>query len=38
MGRLEAALTGCDRILNDDFADYPESALYFIYAAWAESV
>jgi F-type H+-transporting ATPase subunit beta len=30
MVRLEAALTGCDRILNDDFADYPESALYMI--------
>lgn len=28
--RLEAALEGCDRILNDDFADYPESALYMI--------
>lgn len=27
---LEAALEGCDRILNDDFADYPESALYMI--------
>ena len=30
MVRLEAALEGCDRILNDDFADYPESALYMI--------
>ncbi len=30
MVRLEAALTGCDRILNDDFANYPESALYMI--------
>jgi F-type H+-transporting ATPase subunit beta len=28
--RLEAALKGCDRILNDEFADYPESALYMI--------
>ncbi|MGQ9873064.1 ATP synthase beta subunit C-terminal domain-containing protein [Leptodesmis sp.] len=28
--RLDAALEGCDRILNDDFADYPESALYMI--------
>jgi F-type H+-transporting ATPase subunit beta len=28
--RLEAALEGCDRILNDEFADYPESALYMI--------
>jgi F-type H+-transporting ATPase subunit beta len=28
--RLEAALEGCDRILNDDFADYPESVLYMI--------
>lgn len=27
---LEAALEGCDRILNDEFADYPESALYMI--------
>ncbi|PMB46376.1 F0F1 ATP synthase subunit beta [Fischerella thermalis CCMEE 5330] len=28
--RLEAALEGCDRILNDEFADFPESALYMI--------
>ncbi|ANV89000.1 F0F1 ATP synthase subunit beta [Picosynechococcus sp. PCC 7117] len=27
---LEAALTGCERILNDEFADVPESALYMI--------
>ncbi len=27
---LEAALAGCERILNDEFADYPESALYMI--------
>jgi F-type H+/Na+-transporting ATPase subunit beta len=27
---LEAALHGCERILNDEFADYPESALYMI--------
>jgi F-type H+-transporting ATPase subunit beta len=28
--RLEAALEGCERILNDQFADRPESALYMI--------
>lgn len=28
--RLEAALDGCNRILNDEFADVPESALYMI--------
>jgi F-type H+/Na+-transporting ATPase subunit beta len=28
--QLESALEGCDRILNDDFADYPETALYMI--------
>lgn len=28
--RLEEALAGCDRILDDEFADYPESALYMI--------
>jgi F-type H+-transporting ATPase subunit beta len=28
--RLADALQGCDRILNDEFADYPESALYMI--------
>lgn len=27
---LEAALDGCERILNDEFRDYPESALYMI--------
>lgn len=27
---LEVALDGCDRILNDDFADTPEQALYMI--------
>ena len=26
----EDALTGCERILNDEFKDYPESALYMI--------
>ena len=26
----EDALNGCERILNDEFADYPESALYMI--------
>jgi len=28
--RLEDALDGCERILNDEFKDYPESALYMI--------
>lgn len=28
--RLEAALDGCEKILNDAFADAPESALYMI--------
>jgi F-type H+-transporting ATPase subunit beta len=28
--RLEDALEGCDRILNDEFAGQPESALYMI--------
>jgi F-type H+/Na+-transporting ATPase subunit beta len=28
--RLEDALEGCERILNDEFADYPEQALYMI--------
>ncbi|HIK30467.1 MAG TPA: F0F1 ATP synthase subunit beta [Oscillatoriales cyanobacterium M59_W2019_021] len=28
--RLEDALEGCDRILNDEFADYPEQSLYTI--------
>jgi F-type H+-transporting ATPase subunit beta len=27
---LEAALEGCERILNDEFADYPEQALYMV--------
>lgn len=27
---LEDALEGCERILNDEFKDYPESALYMI--------
>ncbi len=27
---LEEALAGCERILNDEFADYPERALYMI--------
>jgi F-type H+/Na+-transporting ATPase subunit beta len=27
---LEEALDGCERILNDEFADYPERALYMI--------
>jgi F-type H+-transporting ATPase subunit beta len=27
---LESALDGCERILNDDFADFPESDLYMI--------
>lgn len=27
---LEEVLSGCERILNDEFADYPESALYMI--------
>ena len=30
MVSLEDALTGCERILNDDFMDYPESVLYMI--------
>ncbi len=32
-GRLvsrEDALTGCERILNDEFTEYPENALYMI--------
>lgn len=28
--RLEDALDGCERILRDEFKDYPESALYMI--------
>jgi F-type H+-transporting ATPase subunit beta len=27
---LEDALVGCERILHDEFKDYPESALYMI--------
>jgi len=27
---LKDALDGCERILRDEFADYPESALYMI--------
>ena len=27
---LNEALNGCERILNDEFADYPESSLYMI--------
>ena len=27
---LKDALDGCERILNDEFKDYPESALYMI--------
>ncbi len=27
---LEDALTGCERILRDEFKDVPESALYMI--------
>jgi F-type H+-transporting ATPase subunit beta len=27
---LEDALDGCERILRDEFKDYPESALYMI--------
>jgi F-type H+-transporting ATPase subunit beta len=30
MVSLEDALGGCERILNDEFADYPEQALYMI--------
>ncbi len=30
---LDDALDGCERILNDEFKDYPESALYMIGAA-----
>jgi F-type H+-transporting ATPase subunit beta len=28
--KLDDALDGCERILNDEFEDYPESALYMI--------
>jgi len=27
---LEDALDGCERILNDEFRDYPEKSLYMI--------
>lgn len=27
---LQDALDGCDRILNDEFKDFPESALFMI--------
>jgi F-type H+-transporting ATPase subunit beta len=27
---LEDSLEGCERILNDEFADYPEGSLYMI--------
>ena len=27
---LEDALQGCERILNDEFSDYPEQSLYMI--------
>jgi len=27
---LDAALDGCDRILQDEFSSYPEKALYMI--------
>ena len=27
---LDDTLDGCERILNDEFSDYPESALYMI--------
>jgi F-type H+-transporting ATPase subunit beta len=30
MVNLEEALEGCERILNDEFASYPERALYMI--------
>jgi F-type H+-transporting ATPase subunit beta len=30
MVSLEDTLAGCERILNDEFADYPEKALYMI--------
>jgi F-type H+-transporting ATPase subunit beta len=30
MVSLEDALDGCERILNDEFADYPEQALYMV--------
>jgi F-type H+-transporting ATPase subunit beta len=30
MVAIQDALNGCERILNDEFADYPESSLYMI--------
>ena len=30
MVTLEDTLDGCERILNDEFSDFPESALYMI--------
>lgn len=30
MVRLEDALNGCERILNDEFADFPEQSLYMV--------
>jgi F-type H+-transporting ATPase subunit beta len=30
MVKLEDALNGCERILKDEFSDYPEKALYMI--------
>jgi F-type H+-transporting ATPase subunit beta len=30
MVTIEETLTGCERILNDEFSDYPESCLYMI--------
>ncbi len=27
---LDDALEGCERILNDEFSDYPERSLYMI--------
>ena len=30
MVSLADSLDGCERILNDEFRDYPESALYMI--------
>jgi F-type H+-transporting ATPase subunit beta len=30
MVNLDETLDGCERILNDEFADYPEKALYMI--------
>jgi F-type H+-transporting ATPase subunit beta len=30
MVKLEDALDGCERILNDEFSEYPEKSLYMI--------